>query len=399
VARAMVLVCDGYVARLAADPLAPLPESRWLRATFDIDELPASLRPFADRDDGVHGLESGLGIEGLGGELYLLARTLDDGRRLYLYLDADEIEVLDEYFLFIAFILLSAAAVVTTVGVGLGRLTARRVVAPVVELADRVRGLDTASDGVLSSEGFADDEVGLLARALEASTARSRAFLDRERRFTRDASHELRSPVTVVRGAVELLDSLPEAEVPRVRRPLGRIRRAADDMERLIDAFLWLAREEELSEGRAPRSLVEEVASAIERHRHLLDGKPVEIENRVDPAAGVEAPDGVLGIVLGNLVANACFYTQSGRIVIRGDGDRIEVVDTGPGIPEARRPAVLDAHERGRGSQGFGLGLAIVRDLCERFGWRLRLDAGSGDAGSGDAGSNEGTRAVVTFGS
>ena len=235
--------------------------------------------------------------------------------------------------------------------------------------------------------------MGLLARALEASTERSRAFLERERRFTRDASHELRSPVTVVRGAAELLSGLPEAESPRVRRPLDRIRRAADDMSRLIDAFLWLAREEELSAKSELRSLERTAAEAVERHRHLLDGKPVELELEVEPDAEVRAPEGVLGIVLGNLLANACFFTQEGRIRIHGDATALHVDDAGPGIPEERRQEVLAPHEHDPASRGFGLGLAIVRDLCERFGWRLEL----GDAPATGSEPPRGTRATVRF--
>ncbi|MCG8456502.1 MAG: HAMP domain-containing histidine kinase [Holophagales bacterium] len=393
--RSLELELERYLTARATDLGAPLPRTPWLQGTFDAEALPPDLRSWTGRADGIYErAQPWIETESSNFmEYFLLIHTLESGQRLYLYLDADQTEVFDDHLAFIGFTLLGAVGGVTLIAIALGRMTARRVIAPVIELADRVARLEKEPDGVLSSAGFADDEVGLLARALESSTARSRAFLERERRFTRDASHELRSPVTVVRGAVELLGSLPEAETPRIRRPLDRIRRAADDMSRLIDAFLWLAREEDLSEGSSPRSLQEVAENAVARHHHLLDGKPVRVELEIDPEARVHAPDGVLGIVLGNLVANAFFFTQEGSIELGGDASSLYIEDSGPGIPADRRRAVLAPHERGHTSHGFGLGLAIVRDLCERFGWRLELGEATGVSTEG----HSGTRAAIHF--
>ena len=378
VARTLELELEHYLGRRAQDAETPLPTTRWLNSTLDPDALPSHLQEFADSPDGIY--EISLPFTEV--EPFLRIHTLGDGQRLYLYVNAVDLEVIDESIGRMVLALLTMIAGITLIGLLLGHFTARRVIAPVTELARRVRRLEQEPDAVLSSDGFADDEVGLLARTLATSTARSRAFLDRERRFTRDASHELRSPVTVVRGAVELLEAQPEAANPKLRRPLDRIRRAMEDMARLIDAFLWLAREEDLSEGRAPRSLTDEARKAVERSRHLLEGKDVEWVESIDPEATVEAPEGVLGIVLGNLVANACFYTQEGRIVLRGDAQRFEVEDTGPGIDPDLRQQLLEPHQRGRSSEGFGLGLAIARDLCERFDWHLTLEETQGASGT-----------------
>lgn len=398
VERSLELELEQFLIRRATDPGEPLPSNRWLGSTLDVAELPELLRLKADAPDGIHEFaESPLRQfprrqSQAQGEYMLLIHTLAEGERLYLYLDASKVEVF-EGFEGVAYTTLVAVVVaVTALGVLLGRMTARRVLAPVIELADRVRNLDQRGSGGEApslSDGFAADEVGLLARAFEASEARSRAFLERERRFTRDASHELRSPVTIVRGAVELLETRPEVAAPGIARPLARIRRAADEMSGLIEAFLWLAREEALSEDMLDIQLAPEVTGAVERYSHLIDGKPVDVSTSVDAEAVVPAPKGVLGIVIGNLVANAFAYTQEGPITIQADSERLVISDSGSGIPASRRQEVLEAHRRGQDSAGFGLGLAICHDLCERFDWRLELLEPEGPG--------PGTRAVVHF--
>ena len=399
VERALELELEDFLERLRADPQAVPPMTRWLHGTFDPEALPPELQSEMGREDGVYELNPGFalvgGEEGREPEYTLLIRTLEDGRRLYFYLDAVRIEAIDESLGLIGLSLLATVLVVTSIGFVLGRATAQRVIAPVTELADRVRQRasdEMESDASISlTEGFAADEVGLLAEALEASEQRTRAFLERERRFTGDASHELRSPVTIVRGAVELLESRPEAEAPGISRPLARIRRATDDMQRLIESFLWLAREKVSSSDPShveSVTLKDEIKSALDRYHHLIEGKDLEVIQEVDPNATVQAPEGVLGIVIGNLVANAFFFTQSGRIRVTADATSLIVDDDGPGIPAARRESVMEPHQRGADSGGFGLGLAICRDLCTRFGWRLELADGE---------HGRGTRAQVWF--
>lgn len=397
--RLLELEMVDYLERRALDPEAPLPSTHWLGASWQAKDLPKDLQTYVDYPDGFH--EINLMAENLQGglarEYCISIRTLE-GKRLYFYIDTKQAEVLDSSIAFMGLSLIIFVVLITGFGVVLGRTTGQRVIAPVIELAERIRRQDLLQHHGTPpvedlSRGFGDDEVGLLARALDHSTHRTHAFLERERRFTRDASHELRSPVTIVRGAVELMESLPQAQEPVMARPLARIRRAADDMSNLIEAFLWLSREEALSNAGEPRDLADETDRVVERYRHLLDGKEVELLVEIDPGNTVVAPKGILGIVLGNLVANAFFYTQRGQVTIRGDGHRIEVVDSGPGIDSKHLQDVLEPHQRGESSQGFGLGLSICRDLCRRFDWHLELAAAHEDGGP-----SGGTRASVRFG-
>jgi Signal transduction histidine kinase len=119
----------------------------------------------------------------------------------------------------------------------------------------------------------------------------------------------------------------------------------------------------------------------IESQRPQMRGKPLTIELAVDVPVSVNAPASVLSVALTNLIGNAIKYTLEGHVRVEVGNDRIEVIDTGPGIkPEdAERLFQRGVRGEGAGGSGAGLGLAIVRRLCELYGWdvsmRPRTDA------------------------
>lgn len=277
-------------------------------------------------------------------------------------------------------ILLGALAIAAA-GVLIGIYTAGRAVRPLTELATLVESTppDRLADALATRT--LDREVAALTEQIVASLRAIEAHAVREEQFTRFASHELRTPITVVRGAVELLRASAAAGDPQVLRPVERIERAAADMQAIVEAFLWLARADATAEE-APRvplaPVVERVAS---RHRHLLADRPVEVRIDADPTAVIAAPTGVVEVVLGNLIANAFHHTERGSVTVTIVPGAVVVADTGPGI----EPALLDqlgrSFVRGAQSVGYGLGLSIVFSLCERFGWTIKLTS-SAEAGT-----------------
>jgi len=117
------------------------------------------------------------------------------------------------------------------------------------------------------------------------------------------------------------------------------------------------------------------VKDAIEQNQHLFSQKPIEIEFivRAEPILSVSAP--VLRVAVLNLVQNAFQYTAAGKITVLIDEDRVTIADTGKGIEDSKLDTVKQPHFRGTGSQGFGLGLAIVSRLCRRVGWHFDIDS------------------------
>ena len=272
----------------------------------------------------------------------------------------------------------SGGVVIAILGWIIGRIVAHRVLGPLEALGEVVEGSPPERLVETLAECTYDREVGVLALRLEDAMRRLQDFVDRERRFTRYVSHELRSPAAVIRGAAELLSALPEAEVPRVERPLARINRSVADMQEIIEAFLWLGREPADHETEEMADVVATVESVIGRYEHILEGKPVSVKIEATARPTVPAPGAVLGVVIGNLVANSFRYTNQGEVVIAIEEHAIEVRDSGVGMEQDSVDACTQSFWRGLSSEGHGIGLSIVRSLSERFGWRLWIDSQPG---------------------
>ncbi|MGZ8317381.1 MAG: sensor histidine kinase [Telluria sp.] len=248
----------------------------------------------------------------------------------------------------------------------LGSFVARRIVTPITALANAV-GSGAAQQLPLLDRS---DELGTLARALESHTCELRAFLDRERFFTGDVSHELRSPLTVVMGAAEIL--LTQDHGDDVRLPAERIYRAAQEASECINVLLLLARAPELAQMPAI-DVGALAAEETERHRPLVAGKAVVLSFEGGSGFSVAAPPELCAAAIGNLVRNACQYTERGQVTVRLGERTVSVEDTGPGLPDAVRAVVMAATRPApsKGSAGTGLGLALVQRICEYLGASL----------------------------
>ncbi len=271
--------------------------------------------------------------------------------------------------------LVATVVVFTALALVLGWWSASRVMAPVSDLAQRLRRSGTSSDPAALAPHFAEDEVGELAKALDDYAGRLTEVVQRDREFNADVSHELRTPLAVIRGAVELLLSKPEVD-ERTRTRLQRIQRAEQQCTDLISALLLLSRNEravgQCDVGRVAQQL-------LDHHRAQLGGKPIELRLEGESGVLLEAPESALAVALGNLIGNAVKYTQSGAVVVRVFHDAVEVVDSGPGLSAEDAAKLFERGYRGTHaghSQGGGIGLSIVRRLCALYGWDVRVRPG-----------------------
>lgn len=264
-------------------------------------------------------------------------------------------------FLFLGFLLFS---------VMLGRFVARRVVGPISALATAV-----SDHSGKSATPFVDspDEMGVLARAFDARTRALQRYLERERFFTGDVSHELRTPLTVIRGAAEVLTL--NAGDPSLRAPADRILSAAIEASNCVTVLLLLARAPDALD--TPESSLREVLKdEMERCRPLVQTKPVSLRLIADTDLFIAARPELLTAAIGNLIRNACAYTEQGAVTVTLRGRTVCVEDTGPGIPEQIRNRLNDeslAHGASRRAEGSGLGLALAQRICEHLGARLHI--------------------------
>ena len=205
-----------------------------------------------------------------------------------------------------------------------------------------------------------------------------------EREFVANAAHELRTPLTTIIGAVEVLQAGAKDNADERDRFLAHIEREAARLARLAHALLALARahagEERPRREPTPLApLLREVAADLRPH----DGVAVEVDCSGEIAANVNRD--LLEQALRNLGENAAKHTASGRVVLRAYADGrsvlVEVEDTGIGMSAETQRHVFDRFYRGRDRdpEGFGLGLAIVRQAVRSLEGRIELDSAPGE--------------------
>ncbi len=304
-----------------------------------------------------------------------------DRQRLYLVFDRSGVGRLAAVFGLLPLAMVLLVLYLTT---WLAFRASRRAFSPVIALARQVREFDPAAPDPARFDPArlprdADDEVRELADALARYAQRLNEFVERERNFTRDASHELRSPLTVMQmatGMLEADDGLSDAS----RRSVARIARAARDMEELTSAFLLLARESQTGLPLEATCVNDVLVDEIERARLLATGKSIESRLNATHRLHVDAPEKVLAVLLGNLLRNAFSYTDAGEVTVDVGADSVVIRDTGVGIAPEQVDAMYRPFVRGDAGRrgGHGVGLTIVRRLSDRFGWPVSIDSNLG---------------------
>lgn len=222
-----------------------------------------------------------------------------------------------------------------------------------------------------------DDEIAVLSRTFNSMLDRLEETFATQRRFLDDAGHELRTPITVIRGNLELMGDEPEDR----RQTVELVTDELDRMARIVDDLLDLAKAEQ-PEFLQPQSL------NLADLTHEVAGKGDSLSERTwvveEVAEGVLVADRQrITQAIMNLMRNALEHTPDGTPVslgsrVVGDTVRIWVRDTGPGIPVEDRGQLFERFSRGSGGRrcgsGAGLGLAIVKSIAEAHGGRVELE-------------------------
>ncbi len=240
-----------------------------------------------------------------------------------------------------------------------------------------------------------DNELGQLAAVLNSTFARLESSFERQRQFTADASHELRTPVAVILSQAQTTLARDRG-ADEYREALEACQRAAQRMRRLTDSLLELARLDaaEASLLREHCDLAPIAEECLQAIRPLSEEKTIQLNTDLKPAPCL-GDAGRLAQVVTNLVTNAVHHNKAGehiRVTTGQEGDWVVLVvaDTGPGIAPEDLPHLFERFYRADksrqgGGGGTGLGLTISRAIVEAHG------------GTIDATSNEGKGATFTI--
>ncbi|MFE9956679.1 sensor histidine kinase [Micromonospora sp. NPDC005299] len=309
-------------------------------------------------------------------------RTLDAGHWQRQLVDAASRELLVKA--------LVALVAIGMVGVAGAYAVAGRALRPLHQVTATARRLgETTLDERIGWSG-ANDEVAELAETFDAMLDRISAAFEAQKRFVANASHELRTPLAVMRTEIDVTLSDDEADLAEYRRMASVVRDASERANGLVDALLVLARSEAQTGGRLARRTEFDLAvgtanalSAMAREVERI-GLKVHTSLRAAPVVG---DPGLLDRLAGNLVENAVRYNHlHGRLWVRTgtDGQRswLVVGNTGFEVAPADVPGLFEPFRRGgqerTGARGSGLGLSIVRAVCDAHGGTVKAVAQPG---------------------
>ncbi|MGZ6587617.1 MAG: sensor histidine kinase [Solirubrobacteraceae bacterium] len=262
----------------------------------------------------------------------------------------------------------------TALAAGLSRLAARRVLAPLAEVAGTAQLVSETDDLTQRIKVRSADEVGQLAGRFNTMLDRlqtSRAALDRsvkdQRQLVADASHELRTPVTSLRTNAELLLENPDLDRSDREQLLTDVVEQSEELTTLVAGLIELARETPQDDHFERVRLDELTEDAVTRARR--NSPQVAFDAYLEPVIAYAIPEQLTQAV-NNLLDNAARYSPTGEVVeIALSEEGLRVRDHGPGIDETDLPHVFDRFYRGtssRGQPGSGLGLAIVQRIVEQ---------------------------------
>jgi signal transduction histidine kinase len=258
----------------------------------------------------------------------------------------------------------------------------RRLVWPMGELVTAAGRIEAGDYSVRVPE-HGPPELRSVARAFNAMTARLSANEERRRSFLADVTHELRTPLSVIRGQAE---AIADGVYPGDADHLAPIVDAARTLEGLTEDLRTLALSDagslSLTRERVDLAALAHDAVAAFSVQAEAAGVTLSVETAPDlPMADLDPAR--IRSVIGNLVSNALRHTPPGGTVLvsaRRSGDRIEmtVTDTGEGIPPELLPRVFERFVRASRSQGSGLGLAIARDIVTAHGGTIDIESEPG---------------------
>jgi two-component system sensor histidine kinase BaeS len=270
---------------------------------------------------------------------------------------------------------LALAAVLAVALATAGGLLYSRVFARPIERVTRTAAALRAGELDARTEMDGEDSVGVLGKTLDEMAESIQAEREFERRLTADVAHELRTPLQAIQATVE---AIQDGVLPAER--LSIVRDETVRMGRLADSILELSRLENRSVQfrLVPLDPSAPLARAVDSHRALFESLELSLSTDITEGATVSADMDRLTQAFGNLLSNAARYTPAGgsvavSLAVEPRQAVVSVSDSGIGIPEDQRDRIFtrfwrsdEARERSR--SGFGVGLAMVREIVEQHG-------------------------------
>lgn len=310
--------------------------------------------------------------------LFIVAQPLLDNKTLYLTREID-IKKYDELskngILKMFIITLPIALVFLIIMHVLVKLVLKRTLKLVDELGSWVDSL-TIENVKDAKPNFEFIELNRIATLQQTSLLRMSEMLDKEQSFLCHASHELRTPIAVVKSNSELLSRVlarlkedKQGANVKALAAISRIHRAALNMQHSTETLLWLSREESSELSKSDLVLATLLNELIEENKYLLQSKKVELVLALDESV-INIPVTPCRLVLNNIIRNAFQYTAEGQVNVSCKQGKVTIINSNVTTDEfdhSGSGASLD--------YGYGLGLNLVEKIVDKMKWQYKNQA------------------------
>ncbi|SMF04839.1 Signal transduction histidine kinase [Alteromonadaceae bacterium Bs31] len=358
------------------DKNTPLPNTQTLKGYIGEKNLPENivsifprhkLKKFGPQEEGLlYRFEKKTGLESH--HHLLVANLYSTPERFFIYYN---ITVSDEVAdkVWHKFKLLAIAGGVLVIMMLLVfKTTIARSLKPISSLSQWIDNLDQSSPPGRLPSNLKSDEIGQMAESLYNALQRIHQYNERERQFLRNASHELRTPIAIIRNALDVLEHKRKVGNDNIDNLVQRIRRAGDTMKSVTEAILWLAIENYSAPNKQSTDLKALVTEIIDENKNLNDGRQIKISLDIDLLENCEIEKALAYIVLDNLIRNAFQHCCDGEIkIVAQSASQIQIINTSHSY-SYDSPKAQDAAEA-LVTGSFGLGLTLVKKIADKQGW------------------------------
>ena len=322
-------------------------------------------------------------------DLRLLIAPLRVGDGRYFLAVAQSLDDQKELLADLRYAMLVTIPLALLIAAAGGYVLARKSLAPVAAMSAKARAMSASNLGDRIEVANASDELGLLAATLNALLERLETSFNTQRRFMADASHELRTPVAILQGELDVTLSRDDRDAREYRDSLEIMRKSVQRLTRIVRDLFLLARGDA---GQYPMRherfyLDDLVAQTVQGFRTLAADRGITLTEEHEPDLVMTGDEDLVQRMAGNLVENAIKHApRGGQVFVRSsaaDGERrIDVRDNGSGIPAELHERIFERFFRVDGASeanvaegsGAGLGLPIARWIAEAHGGRLWLE-------------------------
>jgi len=264
----------------------------------------------------------------------------------------------DLSYVIMQFILFTLGLFLFVIAAGFIVKTASRIAAPFTSIVEQLDGELRSEFKQLTISGEQSLELVQTITAINNYRQKIETLVSREKSFTRYISHELRTPMTVIRGRISILKKHGD---PYVCQQLSKMKHALDETEQLTQTFLLLARDKtsKTTTTSVDISFIDNVAESLEP---IIQANNVSFHYSLQQEFVLPSEPLLISAILQNLLTNSIKCSINGDVTLSISKRKIVVLDNGLGL-----------ESKPRGYEGFGIGLQLVRDICDRYDWSFQI--------------------------